>query len=103
MWGHEGLSLPYIRFRAALGLDGFRLWRDRRARVAENAPAEPLRVRGGHSGRGRRRQLSALWRHRRAAADRAPKPLCSSSEPLIAIVKSADLRKGDDLALARRL
>jgi hypothetical protein len=30
-------------------------------------------------------------------------PFCSSSEPLIAIVKSADLRKGDDLALARRL
>jgi hypothetical protein len=38
-----------------------------------------------------------------AAADRAAKPLRSSSEPLIAIVKSADLRKGDDPTLIRRL
>ena len=30
------------------------------------------------------------------------KPLRSSSEPLIAIVKSADLRKGDDPTLIRR-
>jgi hypothetical protein len=45
----------------------------------------------------------ALWRKRRAAADRAPKPLRSSSEPLVAIVKSADLRKGDDPTLIRRL
>ena len=29
--------------------------------------------------------------------------MCSGSQPLVAMMKSADLRKGDDLALARRL
>ena len=59
------------------------------------APAREMRSRAGVQ--------HALWRKRRVAADRAPKPLRSSSERLIAIVKSADLRKGDDHASVQRL
>ena len=91
----KGISCPFHSAPGGVRLDVGRVSLKGADRACGYGAGAADAVAGGSSAR--------AMAKKEAAADRAAKPLRSSSEPLIAIVKSADLRKGDDLALVRRL